>query len=92
MVSWFRSKALSQGELSYARASMIVLAILNLLNAALTISEHEAESRVPLSAWGSIGISVFCVMAATYYQKRLDQARAMAGIMRDPDRAKEQLG
>ncbi len=74
------------GELSYARSWMIFFAILNLGNAALTISEYQAESRLPLSAWGSMAISVFSILTAAYYQKRLDQVRAITRIMRDPDR------
>ncbi|WP_146068836.1 hypothetical protein [Arthrobacter sp. ZGTC131] len=88
MVRWFKRKALSTEDLSYARSWMIFFAILNLGNAALTISEYEAESRVPLSAWGSVAISVFSILTAAYYQKRLDQVRAITGIMRDPDRGR----
>lgn len=87
MARWFRRKTLS-----YARTWLIVFAFLNLGNAALTVSEYQAENRVPLSAWGSTAISVFSVLAAVYYQKRLDQARAMVGIMRNPDSAKRQMG
>ena len=71
-------------DLSYACSWMIFFAGLNLGSAALTISEYQAESRVPLSAWGSMSISVFSVLAAVYYQNRLDRYRAIAGIMRDP--------
>jgi hypothetical protein len=86
MVRWFKRKALTVEDLSYARSWMIFFAILNLGNAAQTISEYQAESRVPLSAWGSMSVSVFSVLAAVYYQNRLDRYRAIAGIMRDPDR------
>ncbi|MBD1543588.1 hypothetical protein G9E11_15355 [Arthrobacter sp. IA7] len=83
MARWFKSKALSMSDLSYARSLMIFFAIINLGNAALTISEYEAENRVPLSAWGSMAISVFSILTAAYYQNRLDRARGIAGIMRD---------
>jgi hypothetical protein len=76
MVRWFKRRPMSESDLRGARAAMIVFAILNLVNAALTISEYQAEHRVPLSAWGSMAISVFCIIAATYYQNRLDQHRA----------------
>jgi len=62
MVRWFNRRFMSESDLRGARAAMIVFAILNLVNAALTISEYRAEHRVPLSAWGSMAISVFCVM------------------------------
>lgn len=84
MVKWRKPKALSMADLSYARSWMIFFAILNLGNAALTISEHQFENRVPLSAWGSLAISVFSILAAAYYQRRLDQIRAITGVMRDP--------
>lgn len=84
MVRWFKRKALSKEDFSFARTWLIVFAILYLGNAALTISEHQSESRVPLSAWGSMAISVFSILAAAYYQRRLDQVRAITGIMRDP--------
>jgi hypothetical protein len=86
MARWFKRRILSERDFSYARSWMIFFAILNLVNAALKVSEYQAESRVPLSAWGSMAISFFSALAAAYYQKRLDQARAIAGIMRDPDR------
>jgi uncharacterized membrane protein len=85
MVRRFKHKALSITDFSYARSWMIVFAIINLVNAALTVTEDQSEGRVPLSAWGSMAISVFSVLAAVYYQKRLDQARAIAGLMREPD-------
>ncbi|MFJ5696569.1 hypothetical protein [Arthrobacter sp. NPDC093139] len=84
MVRWRKPKALSKEDLSYARSWMIFFAILNLGNASLTISEHQSESRVPLSAWGSLAISLLSILTAAYYQKRLDQIRAITGIMRDP--------
>lgn len=84
MARWFKRKALSKEDISFARSWMIFFAILNLGNAALTISEHQFESRVPLSAWGSLAISFFSILAAAYYQKRLDQIRAITGVMRDP--------
>jgi len=83
MVRWFNRKALTVDDLSYARSWMIFFAVLNLGSAALTISEYQAESRVPLSAWGSMSISVFSVLAAVYHQNRLDRCRAIAGIMCD---------
>lgn len=86
MVRWRKPKALSKEDLSYARSWMIFFAILNLGNAAMTISEHQPESRVPLSAWGSMAVSVLSILAADYYQRRLDRYRAIAGIMRAPDR------
>jgi hypothetical protein len=39
MVRWCKPKALSKEDLSYARSWMIYFAILNLGNAAVTISE-----------------------------------------------------
>jgi hypothetical protein len=84
MVRWRKPKALGKEDLSFARSWMIFFAVLNLCNAALTISEYQGESRVPLSAWGSMSISVFSVLAAVYYQNRLDRYRAIAEIMRDP--------
>ncbi|TSE15043.1 hypothetical protein B1A87_003045 [Arthrobacter sp. KBS0703] len=85
MVRWFKHKALSIADFSHARSWMIFFAIINLVNAALTVAEHQSEGRVPLSVWGSMAISVFSVLAAVYYQRRLDQARAIAGVMREPD-------
>lgn len=38
------------------------VASLNLINAAMSISETQAGNRVALSVWGSMAISVFSVM------------------------------
>lgn len=84
MVRWYKHKALSKEDIRYARTWLIAFAILNLGNAALTVSEHQAENSVPLSAWGSMAVSVFSVLASAYYQKRLDRARAIAGVMHAP--------
>jgi hypothetical protein len=84
MVRWRKPKTLSKEDLSYARSWMIFFAILNLGNAALTISEHQSENRVPLSAWGSLFISLLSILTAAYYQRRLDRIRAITSIMRDP--------
>ena len=86
MVRWHKPKALSKEDLSFARSWMIFFAILNLGNTALTVSEHQSENRVPLSAWGSLAISVCSILAAVYHQNRLDRYRTIAGIMRDPER------
>ncbi|WP_157372517.1 hypothetical protein [Arthrobacter sp. Soil736] len=54
----------------------MIVASLKLINVAMTISETQAANRVPLSAWGAITISAPCVLAAAYYQNRLDRHRA----------------
>jgi hypothetical protein len=86
MVRWFKRRVLSKEDFGFARTWLIVFAILHLGSAAQTIAEYQAESRIPLSALGSMAISVFCVLAAAYYQKRLDHAQTIAGIMLEPDR------
>lgn len=82
MVRRRKRKVLSKEDLSYARSWMIFFAIVNLCNASLTIS--EAAGRVPLSAWGSMAISVFSILAAAFYQRRLDHIRAITRVMREP--------
>jgi hypothetical protein len=50
MARWLRRKALREADLSAARSWMIAFAIFNVINAVLTISETQAENRVPVSA------------------------------------------
>ena len=84
MLRWFRRKARSEDDLRSARTWMIANAIFWLGWTALHTSESP-DLVFKISDWMAASYSAACAVAAVYYQKRLDQARAIAGIMRDPD-------